>query len=54
LSAAAESVEGDVKRNQRDPGEEAQIIPGKAVRKKNARRRGEKDQADGPLTHALT
>src|SRR5690348_14844617 len=37
--------------NQCNPGEESQVISRKAVGKENAGRGGEKDQANGPLTH---
>jgi hypothetical protein len=40
-----------MKGNQRDPSQKAEIVFGKAVGKQNARRGGEQDKADGPLTH---
>ena len=51
LRAAADTVQRDVKGDQRHPGEESHVIFGEAVRKKNAGRGGKKDQADRPLTH---
>jgi hypothetical protein len=51
MRPAAQAVESDVKRNERYPGQEPDIVFWKAVWEQNAGGCGKKDQTDGPLTH---